>query len=108
MVFLGKLKLHRLSRMKYYHYKFHHCPTDILLQASETINLSDEYIRAEVTTFIFEGHDTTANAMSFAIFLLARYPEVQAKTMQEMDEIFGNDTGRSYPIISHFTKKVLV
>ena len=93
--------------MKSYHYTIYHFPTDILLQASETINLSDEYIRAEVTTFIFEGHDTTANAMSFAIFLLARYPEVQAKTVQEMDDIFGNNTGRSYPIISQYTKKYL-
>ena len=42
---------------------------------------------------MFEGHDTTANAMSFAIYLLARYPEVQAKTTRELDEIFGYDTG---------------
>ena len=42
---------------------------------------------------MFEGHDTIANAMSFAIYLLARYPEVQAKTMRELDEIFGYNTG---------------
>ena len=73
--------------------KLHQNILDILLEVSETNNLSDEYLRAEVDTFMFEGHDTTANAMSFAIYLLARYPEVQAKTMQELDDIFGYDQG---------------
>ena len=70
--------------------------SDILLQASETNNMTDEYLRAEVDTFMFEGHDTTANAMSFATYLLARYPEVQTKARKELDDIFGNDEGKSY------------
>ena len=67
--------------------------SDILLHATETHNLTDEYLRAEVDTFMFEGHDTTANAMSFATYLLARYPEVQTKVRKELDEIFGDDLG---------------
>ena len=70
--------------------------SDILLQASETNNMTDEYLRAEVDTFMFEGHDTTANAMSFATYLLARYPEVQTKARKELDDIFGNEEGKSY------------
>jgi cytochrome P450 len=49
-----------------------------LLEASDSgRDLSDEYLRAEVDTFMFEGHDTTANSMKFAMYLLARYPEAQ-------------------------------
>ena len=66
---------------------------DILLKASESQNLTDDYLRAEVDTFMFEGHDTTANAMSFATYLLARYPKVQSKAREELDHIFGDDLG---------------
>ena len=91
LAFLGMLKLYVIQANS--NTKLYINISDILLEVSETNNLSDEYLRAEVDTFMFEGHDTTANAMSFAIYLLARYPEVQAKTMRELDEIFGYDTG---------------
>ena len=42
---------------------------------------------------MFEGHDTTANSMAFASYLLARYPKVQAKVRAELNEIFGGDAG---------------
>lgn len=54
-------------------------------------NLSDDYLRSEVDTFLFEGHDTTSNAMQHTLFMLATYPETQEKVHQELDEIFGSD-----------------
>lgn len=39
--------------------------------------LDDEAIRDEANTLLFAGHGTTALALTFALFLLARSPEIQ-------------------------------
>merc|ERR1711892_675591 len=68
---------------------------DLLIDASKggTV-LSDEDIREEVDTFMFEGHDTTATNMSFSLYLLATHPEIQRKCQEELDTIFHGDTAR--------------
>jgi cytochrome P450 len=71
---------------------------DLLLEEQETHQLSDTDIREETDTFMFEGHDTTAANANWTIFLLASYPEYQAKVHEELDGIFGDDLER--PITS--------
>ncbi|KAG5893586.1 hypothetical protein JTB14_028353 [Gonioctena quinquepunctata] len=69
---------------------------DILLQSTfEGKPLSRDDIREEVDTFMFEGHDTTASAMTFATFLLAEHPDVQARALEEQKLLFGDDILRS-------------
>lgn len=65
---------------------------DMLLNATddEGKKLSYRDIREEVDTFMFEGHDTTAAAINWVLYLLGHNPEVQKKVHRELDEVFGN------------------
>ncbi|KFQ21330.1 Cytochrome P450 4V2, partial [Merops nubicus] len=65
---------------------------DMLLSATndEGKKLSYRDIREEVDTFMFEGHDTTAAAMNWVLYLLGRNAEAQKKVQRELDEVFGN------------------
>ncbi|XP_029308135.1 cytochrome P450 4B1-like [Cottoperca gobio] len=68
---------------------------DILLLARDEKQrgLSDKDLRAEVDTFMFEGHDTTASAMSFIIYSLACHPEYQKTCRDEIIQALdGKDT----------------
>lgn len=67
---------------------------DLLLDANENKNLlTDQDIREEVDTFMFEGHDTTASGISWTLYILGCYPDVQQKVFDEIDSIF-NGTDR--------------
>ncbi|XP_014392404.1 PREDICTED: LOW QUALITY PROTEIN: cytochrome P450 4V2-like [Myotis brandtii] len=78
---------------------------DLLLNMmdDEGNKLSLEAIREEVDTFMFEGHDTTAAAINWALYLLGCYPEVQKKLDNELDEVFGNS---DRPVTSEDLKKL--
>ncbi|KAK4029580.1 hypothetical protein OUZ56_022559 [Daphnia magna] len=64
---------------------------DLLIEASQDGKaLSDLDIREEVDTFMFEGHDTTAAAINWSLFLLGNNPEVQEQVSEELIRVFGN------------------
>ncbi|XP_068095134.1 cytochrome P450 4A12A-like isoform X2 [Hyperolius riggenbachi] len=65
---------------------------DILLCAKDENGqgLSDKDLRAEVDTFMFEGHDTTASGLSWIFYCLAKYPEHQKKCREEIVEVLGD------------------
>uniref|UniRef100_A0A8C5L310 Cytochrome P450 n=1 Tax=Jaculus jaculus TaxID=51337 RepID=A0A8C5L310_JACJA len=68
---------------------------DVLLLAKDEDGkeLSDEDIRAEADTFMFEGHDTTASGLSWVLYNLARHPEHQERCREEVRELLrGRDT----------------
>ena len=67
---------------------------DFMIEASQILGnkLSDEEIREEVNTILFEGHETMAVTSSFFLCILGVYPDVQENVYQEMRDIFqGSD-----------------
>jgi docosahexaenoic acid omega-hydroxylase len=63
---------------------------DMLLKVkNQDGSLTFDDIQEEVDTFMFEGHDTTAAAASWACHLIGSHPEVQKKLHKEIDETFG-------------------
>ncbi len=54
--------------------------------------LSDLEVRDQVLIFLLAGHDTTAIALTFALHLLGRHPDVQARVHAEVDEVVGERT----------------
>ncbi|XP_040833774.1 cytochrome P450 4A4-like isoform X2 [Ochotona curzoniae] len=71
---------------------------DILLFAKmeDGSSLSDEDLRAEVDTFMFEGHDTTASGISWILYALAAHPEHQQRCREEIQSILGDGASISW------------
>ncbi|XP_012290187.1 cytochrome P450 4A11 [Aotus nancymaae] len=65
---------------------------DILLLAKmENGNsLSDKDLRAEVDTFMFAGHDTTASGISWILYALATHPKHQQRCREEIQGLLGD------------------
>ena len=59
---------------------------DILSVALESGGFSDENLVDQLMTFLAAGHETTATAMTWSIYMLSRYPEVQSRLRQEIRE----------------------
>ncbi|KAI6184920.1 hypothetical protein M3Y97_00648700 [Aphelenchoides bicaudatus] len=67
---------------------------DLMLQLKDSEKLSEEHLREEVDTIVFAGHDTTAHALSWAVWCFATHPEIQQRVYDELIEHFGeSDSG---------------
>ncbi len=54
--------------------------------------MSDQQVRDEAMTIFLAGHETTANALTWAFYLLARHPEARARLERELDAHLGGRT----------------
>lgn len=51
------------------------------------LGMNDKQLRDEIVTIFGAGHDTTANALTWAWYLLSQYPEVLKKLQHEVDTV---------------------
>jgi cytochrome P450 len=51
--------------------------------------MSDKQLRDEILTVFAAGHETTATALSWIWYLLARHPEAEARLHDELDTVLG-------------------
>ncbi|PZC76821.1 cytochrome P450 4g15 [Helicoverpa armigera] len=64
---------------------------DLLLESSQSgVVISDEEIKEQVDTIMFEGHDTTAAGSSFFLSMMGVHQDIQDKVIDELDKIFGD------------------
>lgn len=84
--------------------------------------ITREHIHAELITFLFAGHETTALTLTWAVYHLLRHPEVLAKLHEELDELDDNspaqlaaapylkavvqETLRVHPIVTETLRKL--
>jgi len=54
-----------------------------------SVRLTDKQLRDQAITILTAGHETTANAMTFTLYLLAKHPEVQRNLRMQIREALG-------------------
>ncbi|XP_063976066.1 cytochrome P450 4c3 isoform X3 [Diachasmimorpha longicaudata] len=74
---------------------------DLLIEASrDGALLSNEDIREEVDTFMFEGHDTTSSAVCWTLYLLGCHPEYQERVIDELEQVFAEGDYHRRPTLN--------
>ncbi|GIY47830.1 hypothetical protein CDAR_64851, partial [Caerostris darwini] len=58
-------------------------------------SFTEEDVKYEVETFMLGGHDTTAMGISWTLYCLGLYPEIQKLTFEEINDIFSDDPDRN-------------
>jgi cytochrome P450 len=54
--------------------------------------MTDTQVRDEAMTLFLAGHETTALALTYSLYLLATHPECQARLAGELDRVLGGRT----------------
>ncbi len=74
--------------------------------------MSNEMIADNLATFLFAGHETTAKALTWALYILARAPEWQDRLREEISATLGSapitaETVTNLPTLSRVLKEVM-
>jgi cytochrome P450 len=80
----------------------------IAAQDEDTAPLTDEEVRDEAITILLAGHETTANALTWTLYLLSQNPDAARCLHSELDAVLAGrlPTPRDYPQLV-YTRKVV-
>ena len=59
----------------------------MLAEDEEGKGMSDQQLHDELVTLLFAGHETTATAISWALYWIHKHPEIGAKLLKELDSL---------------------
>ncbi|MGN6347629.1 MAG: cytochrome P450 [Candidatus Nitrosocosmicus sp.] len=59
-------------------------------QSNKTMKMTDQQLRDEVMTIFLAGHETTANALTWTLCLLASNPKIESRIIDEVVSIIGS------------------
>ena len=69
--------------------------------------MTDKQLRDEVLTIFIAGHETTANALAFTLYLLAKHPEVKKRVQLEVAGVL-NGAALNYDLLSKLEYTTMV
>ncbi len=70
--------------------------------------MSDQHLRDELITLVAAGHETTANALSFALYLLSKHPDWMRAVRKEAGEVLGERAPRFEDVRKLVTTSMVV
>jgi len=70
--------------------------------------MSDEELRNETITLLLAGHETTANSLTWTLYLLARHPEAMDRLSDEVESVLGDRAPAAADLAAlSFTERVI-
>lgn len=64
----------------------------IMAEDEDGTQMSNQHVRDEALTLVLAGHETTANALTWTLYLLSEHPDIEAKLQAEVDSVLGKRT----------------
>ena len=80
----------------------------IMLRATEASEIDDRVLRDELMTMLLAGHDTTALALTYTLYLLDEHPDARDRLTTELDDVLGGRSPTASDVRElEFTSRVL-
>ncbi|KAF8028239.1 hypothetical protein BT93_E0983 [Corymbia citriodora subsp. variegata] len=69
----------------------------LLESGKDPENMHDKYLKDIILNFMLAGKDTTANTLSWFLYMLCKHPLVQQKIANEIKEVMGDQASEANP-----------